>query len=343
MARAIARTTLSLGDLLGVPIGIVAATGADEVKFDTAFPDGAPRVQQYVHPERTRLMHRLDPARAGEIIDLTDDEWSRDVEITLAEFEARVSMYFEAVEVPEVVTETIKGVRVGDTFRPVPTSEIEYASAATRLDSVQLLEFIDYRKVPTDRLTGSFWIQPDVGFDRPLAVLMAAMRADGRAMLVKWAARSRQRLGVIRVRKTPDGDALMLNGVVFAADWREPDARVLAPGQVEQVDARAVKAAREIIESYAGVGEALETAADDLPGLLTEVVERAHDGLYDDPARVLEFAVTLGGEGLDERRDRLVLWAETRWPELAERREEVERVIAEGGEGVGEKLAAIIG
>lgn len=331
MARAIARTTLSLGDLLEVPVGIVAATGTDEVRFDTACPDGAQRVQQYVHPERTRTLY----------------EWPNDSEPDDVEqgdrAEAFLDLVSNTVEVPEVVTETIKGVRVGGTFRPVPSSEIEYADAATRLNSVELLEFIDYRKVPTDRLTGSFWIQPDVGFDRPLAVLMAAMRADGRAMLVKWAARSRQRFGVIRVRKTPDGDALMLNGIVFAADWRAPDVRVLAPGQVAEVDPRAVTAAREIIESYAGTGDALDTAADELPGLLTEVVERAHDGVFDDPRRVLELATTHLGDGLAERAKRLVEWAETRWPELADKREEVDRVIAEGGEGVGEKLAAIIG
>lgn len=333
MARAIARTTLSLGDLLEVPIGIVAATGTDDVKFDTACPDGAPRIRQYVHPEQTRTLYEWprddDPGDAARSNDLHDPA------------EAFADLISNKVEVPAVVTEAIKGIRVGDHFRPVPPSELEYAAAATKLDSIQLLEFIDYRRVPTDRLTGSFWIQPDPGFDKPLATIMAAMRADGRAMLVKWSAGSRQRLGVIRVRKTSEGDALLLNGVVFAAEWRAPDARALAPGQVE-VESRAVKAAREVIEAYAGNGDALDTAADNLPELLTKIVERVHDGVFDEPQRVLELAATCVEDGLPERATRLVSWAGEHWPRVAANSEEVEKLLTEGGEDVAEKLAALV-
>jgi hypothetical protein len=173
---------------------------------------------------------------------------------------------------------------------------------------------------------------------------MAAMRRDGNALLVKWAARSRQRLGVIRVRKTESGkDALLLNDVTFAADWREADDRVLAPAAVESVDERAVAAACAILAEHHGTGEALDTAEDDLPALLTEVVERAHDGLYDDPVRVLELAAAYVEDGLTVRADELVAWAEARWPDLAEQREAVARVIAEGGADVGEQLAALVG
>jgi len=327
--RAVSRTTLALGDLLEIPIGVVAATGTDDITFDTAAPDGAPRVQQYVHPDRSRTLYAPPP---GVNLDELDDD----------AFEALQIGDLTAVEVPEVLDESIKGKRVGDTFRVVPPSEIEYATAATKLDRVELLEVIDYRKVPTDRLAGAFWLQPDPGFERPFRTLMVAMRRDGNALLVKWAAKSRQRLGVIRVRSTPEGDALMLNDVTFAANLRPASDQVLAAASVEALDERAVTAACAILADLHGTGEALATARDDLPELLTKIVEHAHEGIYDDPARVLELAATFG-DGLDERHDRLVLWAEARWPELADKREEVERVIADGGEDVGEKLAAIVG
>lgn len=323
MARATTRTTLTLGDLLEIPIGVVPATGSsEELRFDTAAPDGAARKQVFVHPNVTETLYRIPP---GALDDLSPDP---------AEF--------DAVEVPEVVTQTVKGVRVGDTFRQVPESEIEYATAATKLDSVELLEFIDYRLVPTDRLAGAFYLQPDPGFAKPLAVLMAAMRRDGKAMVVRWAARSRQRLGVIRVRNTAGGDVLLLNDVVFAAQWREPDDRVLEPAAVEALDERSVAAAVKIITSHHGTGKSLDAAEDELPALQRVIVERAHDGLFDDPARVLELAATFTDDGLGERADRLVAWAEGRWPELVEKRQEVAHVIAEGGDDIVEKLAALV-
>jgi DNA end-binding protein Ku len=312
--RAVTRTTLTLGDLLEIPVGIVAATGSQEVKFDTACEDGAPRVQQFVHPTRRRAL--LERDEEGELHD---------------------------VEIPELVEDAIKGVRAGQRFRRIPDVELVAARAETKLDTVELLEFIDYRKVPTDRLAGSFWLQPDPGFEKPLGVLMEAMRRDGRAMVVRYAVRDRQRLGVIRVRKVDGGSALLLNDVAFANTWRAPDEQVLAPSQVEALDERSVAAALRIIEGLSGDGEALSDARDELPDKLRQIVERAHEGIYDDPARVLELASRYRDEDLHERADQLVEWAEARWPELEDKREEVEAVIAEGGDGIGEKLAAIVG
>jgi non-homologous end joining protein Ku len=335
--RATTRTTLTLGDVLKIPIGIAAATGSDDVKFDVACGDGRPRQQQYVHPDRTRTLYELAEG------DLTLSELS-DADLGRIRHDD-----FTDVQVPEVVEDedTIRGVRVGDTFRVVPPSEFDFAKAATDLGAIELLEVIDYRAVPTDRLAGAYWIQPDTGFARPLRTLMAAMRDDKTAMVVKFAVRSRQRLGVIRVRKTDGGkDALMLSGVVFASQWRDADAQVLEPAGIESVDERAVVAAREILAGYRGPGTTLATAVDDLPELHKAIVERAHDGLYDDPVRVLTYAAELiHGDGYVERGTRLIAWAAARWPDIAEegKREEVERAIADGGEDVGEKLAAIVG
>jgi non-homologous end joining protein Ku len=339
--RAVSRTTLTLGELLEIPIGIVPATGSQEVRFDTAFPDGTKRVQQYAHPTKTRTLYELpDHSTLGELAQ--DDGGGGGVIST---------ELLNPIEVPEVIAEAVKGVRIGDDFRVVPPSELEYAQAATHLETVQLLEFIDYRVVPTDRLTGTFFVQPDPGFARPLRTIMRALRDENAAMLVKWSVKTRQRLGVIRVRKDPDTakDVLVLNGVVFAADMRKPDAQVLEPATVEVVDQRdadaAVLAARQIIRAHHGTGKALDTAEDDLPGVLTEIVERAHDGLFDDPARVLELASLFRTQDppLNTRAEHLVAWAELRWPELVAKRVEVEHVIAEGGDDVGEKLAALVG
>lgn len=326
--RAVARTTLELGDLLQIPVGIVPATGSQDVRFDTAFPDGTPRMQQYVHPANEREL----------LVPPGEDDAATIVEGPLGDLLSEL----ETVVVPEVITEAVKGVRIGDVFRVVPPSELEYADAATHLESVDLLEFVDYRRVPTDRLTGFFYVQPDPGFAKSLRVIIDAMRAEKKAMLVKFTVRKRQRLGVIRAREdTPGKWVLVLNGVAFAADVRKPDERVLEPAMVEAVEERAVAAARSIIRAHSGPGESLESARDELPGLLGKVVERAQEGLFDDPVRVLMLAAEFREQDLDTRADELVTWAEARWPKLAEQRKQITRVIAEGGDDVNARLAGL--
>lgn len=312
--RATTRTILSFGDLVDIPVGIATATSSADVKFDTATADGHKREQQYVHP-----VHRttyFKPDEEGEL---------------------------QEVELPDVVTDTVKGLRIGGDLRRVPDSELAWAKATTKLEAIEVLEFIDYRRVPTDRLAGSYWLQPDPGFAKPLRTVMDALRRSQKAALVKFNLRDRQRLGVIRVRKTPDGDALLLNAVYFAAEWRDADEAVLAPAQAEAVSERAVLAAVEIIEARSGDGSVLDTAQDDLLPVIDEIVEHAQEGTYDDPAKVLALAARLREEeDLVERADKLVAYAEERWPTLAEQREQAEEIIA-SGDNVGERLAALVG
>lgn len=320
--RAVSRTTLKLGDLVEIPIGIVAATGSQDIEFETATLDGAKRVQQYVHPTNTKSLLEITGGENG------GTEWPDD---------------FSEVEVPEVVVDTIKGMRIGDEFRRIPESEIEAERNGTALASVEVLEFIDYRKVPTDRLKGSFWIQPDPGFDKPLGTILTAMRKSHTAMVVKYMVRSRQRLGVIRARAVPNTTefALLLNDVVFADMWRAPDDRILAPGAVVP-DERAVASALQVIDSMKGDGKSLETARDDLPEALTTIVERTVEGIYENPVTVLELVSEYRAKDLNLRADELTAYAEERWPDLAEKRKAVADAIA-SGEQVGEKLAAIVG
>jgi DNA end-binding protein Ku len=218
----------------------------------------------------------------------------------------------------------------------------------THLESVDLLEFIDYRRVPTDRIGGFFYVQPDPGFAKSLRTIIEAMRLEKRAMLVKFTLRKRQRLGVIRAREsdTPGKWILVLNGLSFAAEVRKPDERVLEPATIEQVDERAVEAARRIIRAHSGPGDTLDTARDELPDLLGEVAQRAQEGVFDDPVRVLMLAADIREQEREDREDghtpradELVGWAEQRWPKLADQRTAITRVLTDGGDDVDDRLA----
>lgn len=315
--RAVSRTTLSLGDLLEIPISICAATGSNDLKWASGIRPGT-------EPE--------------------DDEQPETVEEVAAEVVEDDEVAEEAAE-PQPVY--VKGYKVGDALREVPTSEFEWAAAFAQLSSVEVLEFCDYRRVPTDRLTGSFYVQPDPAFDRPLGVLMAAMQKSKRSMVVKFSVRSRQHLGVIRVRTTSGGPVLLLNAVVFADEWREPDARVLAPSEaLATVDPRAVEHALEIIADLSGNGSSLTDARDGLVVEHTRIAERAIEGVYDSPETVLGLAAAIREDekGSVERALRLGEYVAERWPDAVDATK-VEKAIAAGGTDgkVAERLAALVG
>lgn len=285
--RAVTRTTLSLGDLLEIPVGIAAATGSADVKLSRGIRAGTEPP-----PE--------DPPEIGEEEAEILEQVGRDAE----------------AEQDKLGPVFVEGVKIDDVLREIPTSELEWAKASTQLDRVRVLEFIDYRRVPTDRLAGSFWVQPDPGFERPLATLMAALIDTHRAIVCKFALKSRQRLAVIRPRKVDGGHALLLNLVVFADDWRQPDARVLSAAEhLGTVDRVAVEHAKTIIGEMIGDGHKLHEERDELVVTMSALAERAANGHYDDAEHVFELVEVLRGDGLHERADRLVEYAAERWPD----------------------------
>jgi hypothetical protein len=284
--RAVTRTTLSFGDLLEVPIGLAAATGSVDPKLAAGIRAGT-------EPEPDEPEGEQPEPEQPE-----GDEPEPDA----------------AEDTGPVY---VQGVKVGDRLLEIPASELEWAKASTKLERVEVLESIDYRRVPTDRLVGSFWVQPDPGFEKPLATLMKAMIDSHRALVVKFALKSRQRLGIIRPRATPSGFALLANVVTFQAEWRAPDERVLAPGELlGVVDPRAVQHARTILDDLKGTGrDIFDSTTDDYVDELDKLVTYAAGGLYDDAENVLRYAAKVQDEdGLTERAARLREYALDRWP-----------------------------
>lgn len=315
--RAVSRTTLSLGDLLEIPISICAATGSNDVKFPSGWRKGT-------EPDELEPEAVADP----------DDEIAADLEAALEDED-------EGVE-----PVAVKGVKVGNHIAEVPDSELEWAAAVSQLGRVEVLEVCDYRQVPTDRLAGSFWIQPDPAFDKPLATLMAAMRQMKRAMIVKYTVKSRQRLGVIRVRKTGNGPqdlAFLLNAVVYSAEWRKPDKRVLAPAAaLAEVDPRAVQHAVALLTDLAGDGSSIDEATDRLIVEHEQIAENAIGGRYESPAEVLKLAAELAERPVHaERAHRLMGYLAERWPDFEAQREQAVAILAEGGDDVKDRLAAL--
>lgn len=173
-----------------------------------------------------------------------------------------------------------KAVRLSDTrVVRLPADEMQAIEDASRerWSAMEVLETIDYRQVPTDRITASYWLQPQNGTAQGLYLLHKGLSDTDKVAIVRWVGTSREKLGVIRPRmvKVSGGyeRALLLSEVVFANDFADPDEDVLsindAEAMLEDGDSlghlRKIETARELVLAFArqpGDEKAIETASD---------------------------------------------------------------------------------
>lgn len=177
-----------------------------------------------------------------------------------------------------------KAVRLaGDIVVRLPAEELEAIEKASKdaYATMRVLETIDYRQVPTERIVASYWMQPHAGTGRGLRLLAEGLKRTGRVAVVKWVATSREKLGVIRVRRAlprqmevgpgrprdwPRNEAklaLLLSELTFANDFLAPDEDALAINDVE-IPEGAIEAAERLVKAFARRGEhKLDTASDE--------------------------------------------------------------------------------
>lgn len=166
---------------------------------------------------------------------------------------------------------------------PQPRLDEIVENSKRTFGDMEVLEAIDYRQVPTERISGSYWLQPAQGSAKTLSLLAAALRQTGKVAVVKWCSSSREKLGVIRVRGPEGHRALLLSELVFANDFRTADEDALEINNVD-LDDRSVGVAVSLIESFARGADdpaLIDTASDDAVdariALFTELAEAQTD------------------------------------------------------------------
>lgn len=172
-----------------------------------------------------------------------------------------------------------KAVEVGGQFVRLPKELLDAIEDASKeqFGSMRVLECIDYRQVPTERIEGSYWLQPAQGSSRGLYLLHQALSDRDKVAIVQWVASSREKLGVIRPRWVRRGSvkfrALLLSELTFANDFAEPDSDVLSINDAERMmehddpatHSRAIEAARELVDAFSrqpGDPKLIDTASD---------------------------------------------------------------------------------
>lgn len=121
-----------------------------------------------------------------------------------------------------------KGVFQGDTFHPVSKDAIEQIAEATKLPDLNVLEVIDMEdfRAAAHRSTGLYYLQNSKKLGSPNAfkLFVDALAKEGKCLVTKWTARSRQSLMVMY----PQDGILMGTTLCFDGDVREADEGVKA-------------------------------------------------------------------------------------------------------------------
>lgn len=175
----------------------------------------------------------------------------------------------------EIVTESQHGVYNEDgEFVPIAEETLEEITEATKLETIEINNFISVAQVPWDRVEGAYFLAPQRGSSaKPLAVLHAALRRSRKAAVCKLSPRSRQKLAVIHAKE----GGIFVAVLSFAADFAQVEEATKALRKVKP-DPRAVEAMCILIEALSAEPEVLDEQTDELIPLKGKLIEDALAG-----------------------------------------------------------------
>lgn len=180
--------------------------------------------------------------------------------------------------------ETLKGVRIGDTFHEVPKESIDAIDKMTTLTDMRVETVMPYEDVDFSRATDLYYLQvpPKSGAHKVYHLIYRALlpqkgktKADKQrlSMRVKFSIRSRQKAGVIYA--DAEREVLVMNVLAYADTIRQPDEALLAH-KAAQVEQAQIDKARELLVSM--VGKDTNEPFDEAIALKQELMEKAFEG-----------------------------------------------------------------
>lgn len=154
-----------------------------------------------------------------------------------------------------------RGVRHDDGSFTDLTAHLQRIEQETRLEQMEVVDFIDVGTVERARIEASYYIGAgDAQATLPLRLVYEAMKLTRRVAVVKWSARSRQSLGVLTAHG--NSKCLVLLKLAWAEDWREPPAKALSVSTA-RVSAEQITMAVRLIEAMSGKAASLAALRDD--------------------------------------------------------------------------------
>jgi DNA end-binding protein Ku len=156
-------------------------------------------------------------------------------------------------------------------FSPEELKALEEAGTHT----AEITEFVPIESVDPIYFDKAYYLAPDKGGPKPYALLAKALRESRRCALGRWAARGKQYIVMIRPIETPEGDALVMQQLLYAGEVRS--IRDIEIPKTDVKDAE-LKLAQQLIEQQ--TSDSFDPAAykDDVRARIEAAVQKKVEG-----------------------------------------------------------------
>jgi DNA end-binding protein Ku len=129
-------------------------------------------------------------------------------------------------------------------FTPEELKAFEEAGTHT----AEITEFVPIEKVDPIYFDKTYYLAPDKGGNKPYALLARALRESERCALGRWAARGKQYIVMIRPIESENGDGLVMQQLLYAAEVRSIKEIEIPKTDVKDAE---LKLAQQLIDQQA--------------------------------------------------------------------------------------------
>ncbi len=151
-------------------------------------------------------------------------------------------------EVPVAREDMVKGYEFAKDQYVMFTPEELKALEEAGTHSAEISSFVPIESVDPVYFDKAYYLGPDKGGAKPYALLARALRESNRCALGRWAARGKQYIVMIRPIEGADGDGLVMQQLLYAAEVRSIKDIDIPKTEVKDAE---LKLAQQLIEQQA--------------------------------------------------------------------------------------------
>jgi DNA end-binding protein Ku len=156
-------------------------------------------------------------------------------------------------------------------FSPEELKALEEAGTHT----ADIAEFVPIESVDPIYFDKAYYLAPDKGGAKPYALLAKALRESERCALGRWAARGKQYIVMIRPIQGEQGDALVMQQLLYAAEVRTIKDIEIPKTDVKDAE---LKLAQQLIDQQASDSFNPESYTDDVRTRIEAAVQKKVEG-----------------------------------------------------------------
>jgi DNA end-binding protein Ku len=156
-------------------------------------------------------------------------------------------------------------------FSPEELKALEEAGTHT----ADITEFVPIESVDPIYFDKTYYLAPDKGGNKPYALLARALRESERCALGRWAARGKQYIVMIRPIESDNGDGLVMQQLLYAAEVRSIKDIEIPKTDVKDAE---LKLAQQLIEQQASDTFKPDSYTDEVRKRIEAAVQKKVEG-----------------------------------------------------------------